>query len=114
MSVKPVWPPPPALLTIWTGVPNSFSMKGAITRAATSLVPPAAHATTMLMGRLGFQAAAGAAAGAVAWTAGAAWAVVGWAAGAAAFVGSAAFAGACVGAAVGACEQAARTIVRIP
>src|SRR5574340_793823 len=35
-----------------------------MTRAATSLLPPAAHATTMLTGRAGFQAAAGAAVGA--------------------------------------------------
>src|SRR5512137_2172530 len=58
MSVNPVWPPPPALLTIWTGWPSSFSRKGAMTRAATSLLPPAAHATIMLTGRLGFQVAA--------------------------------------------------------
>ncbi len=65
-SVKPGCPPAPPLFTTATDCPISFSRKGAKIRAATSLLPPAAHATLMATDPLGFQAATvGATVGAV-------------------------------------------------
>ena len=60
-SEWPTTPEPPVRLTTLTGTPSSFSIRLARMRPVASVPPPAPQGTTMVIGRSGYAAVAGAA-----------------------------------------------------